>query len=233
MYSFSSNVRFSECGEDRRLSLTSLVDYFQDCSVFHTQSTTRTMEALTADGRAWMISAWHIEVDTLPRLGDEVIVSTWEYAYKGLYANRNFALSDAEGEPLARADSRWFLMDFNAGRPIRIPREEIEEYDEGEVGLDMGLAPKHLVAPEGGTTLAPIEVSEFLLDSNHHVNNARYIELALSATEPQGVSEIDVVYRHAATLGDSIVPRVVADGGKTYVELASAAGEAYSVVRFA
>ena len=37
MYTFDSRIRYSEVGEDKRLTLISLVDYFQDCSTFQSE----------------------------------------------------------------------------------------------------------------------------------------------------------------------------------------------------
>ena len=41
MYSFESKVRYSEVGEDTRMTLYSVLNYFQDCSVFHSESVGR------------------------------------------------------------------------------------------------------------------------------------------------------------------------------------------------
>lgn len=37
-YSFDSRVRYSEIGEDRHLTLNGIINYFQDCSTFHSES---------------------------------------------------------------------------------------------------------------------------------------------------------------------------------------------------
>ena len=37
-YSFNSRVRYSETGEDGRLTLPGVLNYFQDCSTFHAES---------------------------------------------------------------------------------------------------------------------------------------------------------------------------------------------------
>ena len=41
MYAFESKVRYSEVGEDTRMTLYSVLNYFQDCSVFHSESVGR------------------------------------------------------------------------------------------------------------------------------------------------------------------------------------------------
>ena len=38
---FESKVRYSEVGEDTRMTLYSVLNYFQDCSVFHSESVGR------------------------------------------------------------------------------------------------------------------------------------------------------------------------------------------------
>ena len=37
-YSFNSRVRYSETGEDGRLTLPGVLNYFQDCCTFHAES---------------------------------------------------------------------------------------------------------------------------------------------------------------------------------------------------
>ena len=37
MYTFQSRVRYSELDPERKLSIASIVDYFQDCSTFHSE----------------------------------------------------------------------------------------------------------------------------------------------------------------------------------------------------
>ena len=38
MYEFNSRVRYSEVDSESRLTWLALMDYFQDCSVFHSES---------------------------------------------------------------------------------------------------------------------------------------------------------------------------------------------------
>ena len=37
MYSFDSRVRYSETGENGRLSIRGMIDYMQDCSTFQSE----------------------------------------------------------------------------------------------------------------------------------------------------------------------------------------------------
>ena len=46
MFEFTSRVRYSECAPDYRLSLAGLVNYLQDCAVFHAEDVGRSGQKL-------------------------------------------------------------------------------------------------------------------------------------------------------------------------------------------
>ena len=50
MYSFDGRVRYSECDEDGRLSLVSMMNYLQDCSTFHSEATEVGLDWLKEQG---------------------------------------------------------------------------------------------------------------------------------------------------------------------------------------
>ena len=56
-YSFESRVRYSEIGEDKRLTMTGLLNYFQDCTTFHSEAVGRGMEVLESIRHVWVLSS--------------------------------------------------------------------------------------------------------------------------------------------------------------------------------
>lgn len=58
MYTFDGRVRYSEVGEDGCMSLESLLNYFQDCSTFHSEDIGLGMDYLKGLGQVWLLSAW-------------------------------------------------------------------------------------------------------------------------------------------------------------------------------
>ena len=55
MYRFESRVRFSEIDHTEMMTLPALVNYFQDCSTFHSESLGLGIEALKEKGKAWIL----------------------------------------------------------------------------------------------------------------------------------------------------------------------------------
>ena len=128
MYSFQSRVRYSELDSEGKLSIKSMMDYLQDCSTFQSENLGLGIEYLKANNRAWWLSSWNIDILSLPRLGDEIIISTNAYGFKGIYGYRNFSIKDRGGNYLIKADSTWFFFDTKNMIPARPKDEEVAPY---------------------------------------------------------------------------------------------------------
>ena len=68
-YSFESRVRYSEVGENGLLTLPGILNYFQDCSTFHSESVGLGINVLKGRKRLWVLSAWQVLVNRYPHLG--------------------------------------------------------------------------------------------------------------------------------------------------------------------
>lgn len=234
MYEFTSRIRYSECGEDKYLKVQSLVDYFQDCSTFQAEAMGIGLDHVDQVRAGWILASWQIRLDALPRFGDEVRIATWPYYFDKLFGHRNFTMRTKEGELLACADSYWIYFDMDKGRPIRIPEDIREAYTkEIDPELTMEKAPRRITLPEGMKQEASFSVLPGDIDTNHHVNNGRYVRYATNYLMPERrVKELRVEYAKAAVLGDTIFPRVFSSAEETVVSLDQENGKPFAVVQF-
>lgn len=123
MYTFQSQVRYSELDSDRKLSIASIVDYFQDCSTFHSESLGVGIDYLDRVGMLWVMSYWQIVIDRYPGLCEKITIGTFPYEFRGFLGYRNFFIADETGKKIVRANSLWTLMDIRAGRPAKPTRK--------------------------------------------------------------------------------------------------------------
>ncbi len=234
MYSFDSRVRYSECDEDGRLSLVGLVNYLQDCSTFQSQSLGIGLDFMSEHHFAWFISAWQIEIASLPRFYDPIRVSTWAYGMKRTQAGRNFSIDAPDGTSYVRADSLWFVYDTEAKVPVRIPESQLA-YAEDTPRLDLPPTRRKLDVVGPYREARPVTVAEQHLDTNRHVNNAQYIRLSCDALGELGEAfephRICVQYRQMALLGDLVVPRVHEAEDGLCVDLTDGKSGSYAVVQ--
>ena len=86
MYQFKSRVRFSEVDSQLHMTLPSIINYFQDCSTFHSDSIGYGIEVMMEQGYAWILSSWQIIINRYPKFGEEITVSTWAHGWKAFSA---------------------------------------------------------------------------------------------------------------------------------------------------
>lgn len=208
MYSFDSRVRYSEVDNEGKLTLTSILDYFQDCSSFQSEDLHVGLDFLKEKQVVWVLISWQIEVKRYPVMGEQIRVSTWPHKFSGFYGYRNFQMEAADGECLARANSLWALLDLGSGRPVKLLPEMVEAY-RLEPPLPMEECPRKMKLPEQLQGKEPFAVHKFHLDTNQHVNNGKYILMAQEYL-PAGfsVEKLRVEYKKSAVYGDTIFPYV-------------------------
>jgi hypothetical protein len=138
-----------------------------------------------------------------------------------------------------RADALWFVYDATKGRAVRIDGDQ-KVFVSGEPRLDMPETRRRLVVAGTPVAATPQVVGQLQLDRNHHVNNAQYISMALTAVEELRQGEaygmegrrIAVQYLRQARLGDKVCPLVFEQKERTTVRLDDERGDAFAVVEF-
>ena len=126
MYTFNGRIRYSEIDHRDQLTLPALINYFQDCSTFHSEDVGMGHKELMAKNRAWILSYWQVEITRYPKLCERVQVGTFATDFQKFLGYRNFLMKTGEGEELAKAYAVWVYMDMVKGRPVRLPKEEAD-----------------------------------------------------------------------------------------------------------
>ena len=232
MYTWNSRVRFSEIGEDKRLTLDSILNYFQDSSTFHSEDVGNGMEVVEGLKRVWVLSSWQIVVNEYPKVGERIKLGTWPYDFNRFFGGRNFIMYGDDDRVLAYANSLWTYLNSENGRPARVEDEVVAMY-QMEPKYDMEYADRKIALPEEMTAQNAFPVEVYHLDTNHHVNNGQYVKMA-GAYLPQGfeIAQMRAEYKKSAVLGDMICPKSAVEDNKVIVSLEDEEGNAFAVVEF-
>ncbi len=211
MFEMKRQVTYSEVDSSLKVNMAGIVHYFQDCTLMHSETIGKGISDVDKTHTAWFLSGWQIEVTRYPEYLEKITVRTWPYGFKGIYGYRNFDLLDAEGNQIVRANSIWIFMDLEKNMPTRITEQGMAGY-ELEPELEMEYAPRKInILDEENRVLSqewdPVLVKPSFLDSNHHVNNGKYVEEALNCLEEWDTfCKMRVDYRKAAVLGERMRP---------------------------
>lgn len=229
-FEFSAHVRYSETTHDGLMSLPALIDIFQDCSIFHSESIGFGPARLKAERKAWVLTHWHIVVHRYPQLAEEITVGTFASGFKTVSASRNFYMADASGNTIARANSTWGFVDLATGKPVRPSAEHVAAYGIA-APLDMPAEARKVALPDKSSACEPITVRQDLIDTNEHVNNSQYVRIALGVLPREMLPRcVRVDYRKSAVLGDVIYPQLSVESERTVVALCDADGAVFGAV---
>lgn len=208
MYTFDSRIRYSELDETGHLKIEALLDYFQDCSTFHSEDLGLGVEYLKKQNMVWVMSAWQIVVERYPKLGETVTIGTAPYSFKGFVGQRNFLMTDVKGKRLACANTVWGLISTENGKPVRLTEEMRDKYIL-EPPIEMTYASRKIHLPEDAKRKESVQIRAHHLDTNHHVNNGQYVKIAMdSLSEKCRIKQLRAEYKKQMFLNDILVPYV-------------------------
>ncbi|MBP1754237.1 MAG: acyl-ACP thioesterase [Firmicutes bacterium] len=232
MYSFNSRVRYTELNHQKGImDPSSIINYFQDCSTFQSEDMNRGLAFLSSKNRVWLLNSWQLQLLHPIHLGDEIMVGTWPYDFKGFYGYRNFVMMNTDKEILAVANSVWVYLDTQTQRPVRIPAD-LNGYTV-EPPYPMEYADRKIDTEGQFESQTPLTVVKSNIDSYHHVNNGQYIRMAEQYLPDNFmIRSMRVEYRMQAVLGDCIIPKVIREEDKYLILLDSVSEKPYSIVEF-
>lgn len=230
MYTFNSRIRYSEIDHHGTVTLPGIINYFQDCSTFQSEDIGVGFEVLKERKNAWILAYWQVIVDRYPEFGEQITVGTFATGFKGMFGERNFVMKDGNDRQIACANSLWVFMDMAKGRPTRPGAEDIEPYGM-EAPLDMPYEGRKIVIPEMMEDRESFPVRKYHIDTNEHVNNCQYVQMAMEMLpKDRQVFKLRVDYKKSAVRGDIIYPKVAEELGRTVILLCDGAGREYAVV---
>lgn len=208
MYSFESRIRYSEAGSDGKVTLLSLLNYFQDCAIFHSEDLGIGMEYLSKIQGVWVMNSWQIDIERYPEIGERVKIETHPYDFKLCLGSRNFGMRGEDGRRVAVATTLWTFLNTDTGRPMKPTEEMLEKYAI-EPPYEMEYLERKIAFEGEGERPDPVEVKGHHLDTNRHVNNAQYVSIALDYL-PEGfkVCRMRATYHKSAVLADMLYPVV-------------------------
>ncbi|MCD8026243.1 MAG: thioesterase [Clostridiales bacterium] len=208
------------------------MNYLQDCALFHSESLNIGPDYLREHRRGWFVSSWQVVIDRYPKMFEKIKIETVPYKFSGCFGRRNVTVADESGSYIVRSNSIWTHINTDTGRPVRPDSAEVEAYGVGEP-VKMDYAPRRIDLPENLKIAEPIPVLRHHIDTNHHVNNAQYVEIARGLfDEAQPVRELRVEYKSSAQLGDILYPKTGVCDGWNFVVLTDKSGGVYSTIAF-
>ena len=219
------DVRYYETDVNRRLLLSRLTNFFDDCAVAQSEKLGIGIEFLNSKGFSWYLYQWDIKIERLPVFGERVVVRTKPEDFYNFYASRSFELFDEKENLIATAHSLWIFLDIKNKKVARIPQEIFLTYGVGE-NQKKNLKPLPVRGPENVSFTSEFIVSFRDFDTNFHVNQGVYIDWAigsfpldfLSSNFP---SSLKCIYKKETNLNEKVKVYTELSGNNSFQKIVS------------
>jgi medium-chain acyl-[acyl-carrier-protein] hydrolase len=205
------DVRFYETDRAARLTPVALFNYLQEAAIRHGDAVGLNGPELERQGYVWMMNRLHFAIERNPTRREVITVETWGSRFKGMFATREWRVTDEAGGTVAVASGRWVMLGGEPKRIIRIPPVVSERYGEyPERALDDPF--DRMTAPETPEFERQFHVRFSELDTNQHANSASYVDWCLEAV-PLPVLDsclphsFEITFKKECRLGEELAAR--------------------------
>ncbi len=179
------HLRIGDFDASRHLRPSTVLDLFQCVAAEHAEELGIGLDRMLERELIWVLVRVRYEIERPITYGTErLLVKTWPLAPRRSGFQREYRVTDADGNLLIRGTSDWVLM--HSVRRRLMPVGDIYPKDIEyltEQSFDTRVSP----IPDTRTEEPPVPfmLRYSDLDMNGHVNNTRYTEFALSAFPPE------------------------------------------------
>lgn len=209
IYSYNLKVDFSDVGENNRLSNKGILRIMQEVAGLNSDAKGYGLNDTPKTGLAWLILNWKLKVFSRPKWNTNLTIKTWTRSSNPLFSYRDLEIHDDKNNLIAIATSKWILFDVNKKSITKLPQEVQESFNCIDKSVFSEKIKEKLKEPESSKLILKYKIQRRDIDTNHHVNNLNYLDYAYEAL-PEGVysnmnfSNIEIMYKHEAKLGDTL-----------------------------
>lgn len=99
-----------ECNSEQEMPMWLLVNRLIEVATLHANAWGVGYKRLCQDNQAWVLSRVVVEMKEYPKVGDDYTITTWIESYNRHFSERNFEISDENGNILGYARTMWAII---------------------------------------------------------------------------------------------------------------------------
>ena len=230
-YQCSKNfyVGYSDVDSNDKCRLSKILDLCQNVATIHSDGIGYGTKGMMDRGWAWLVTGMRIRIYKYPIADREVECRTWSRGIKGILAKRDYEIFDDSGEKIIIGTSSWALFNLTEQKLMRAPQEMQDAYQKIDRSVFEGEDETRLKDNEIVEVEKEFEIGKRDIDTNHHLNNARYFDL-ISEVLPDDldVKEFECAYKKQIRYKE----KVKVSYGDNFARIKNEAGETCFIVKF-
>lgn len=190
------------------------------------------LEEVMVSHRAWVLSRLVVELDEMPRSGENYTIETWVSKIYRQFTDRLFTIVGDGGKVFGHAFSIWALIDFDSREPIDFATLGNEAFSRAVNEREIPIKGPGRVRVKSTEPVRTATACYTDLDINGHVNSIRYLQMVLDVftdeiyRQHRAVKRIEMAYCAESYCGEQLLFfREDGSDGRHCVEIRRANGE--------
>lgn len=190
LYEHEWDINFTQCAPNGYLKYVDLCNLLQLTAAEHSILGGLSFNDMQEHHQAWVLSRIRIEIDTLPKWQDKVVVKTWIESLEGNKSIRNIEMY-LDGQKIVGATTFWavFNTQLRKSEPLTLPHEHFEKFTEHHA-TEKSFSRINLLQETAKIYERNVVLSD--LDIVNHVNNTKYLEWCLDTLQPKSVLKQEI-----------------------------------------
>ena len=208
--SYTYKISSYHTDDSGRLFVYQLLNFLQDTAHNHADGAGYGQKQLVDKDLFWVLSRLTIEISSLPKHGDEIILSTWVKSIRGAISEREFSIV-CNDQVVINASSLWFSIAGDSHKPARLPSDYSDLMVLNEAYATTGGSEKVAEAEDQKDKSTGIHVTARYsdIDMVDHVNNATYArwmmdEVPTDYQQQNEIKKLDINYLGECFMGDEL-----------------------------
>lgn len=222
-------VGYSDVDMNNRCRLSKILDLCQNIATIHSDGIGYGTKGMMDRGWAWLVTGMKIRIFKYPMADKEVECRTWSRGLKGVTAKRGYEILNELGEKIIIGDSYWALFDLENQKLMRVPEEMQQAYSKLDKDVFEGEEESRLRDNDIVEFEKEFQIGKRDIDTNHHLNNARYFDLITEVLpDDMVINELECSFKKQIKYKDIIKVSY----GEGYARIKNEAGETCFFVKF-
>ena len=208
--SYTYKIGSYHTDDSGHLFIYQLLNFLQDTAHNHADGAGYGQKQLVDQDLFWVLSRLTIEISSLPKQGDEIILSTWVKSIRGAISEREFSISH-NGQILINASSLWFSVAGESHKPARLPEKYSDLMILNTTYATSQGCEKVVASGSEQNKSEGISVTARYsdIDMVDHVNNATYVrwmmdEMPGDYQQKNSVKKMSINYLGECFVGDEL-----------------------------
>lgn len=219
----SYTVGNRDVGNNNKATNKAMLKYLENIACKHSDEVGYGINTIEQTGVVWILLDWKFNVIERPIYGQTIKVKTWSRKMEKCYAYRDFEVYDENENIIAKATTKWVLLDANTRKILRIPENFAVEYKQETERHVFEEEIDKVRDPENEETSIKLKTRRTDIDINNHVNNLNYLDFAYEILPEevynQDLKNVRITYKHQTEPGETVNISYTKQDGKNIITI--------------